>query len=222
MRARRARFTSLGGECSGALSGGGVSRSRGSPSKDQVKGNPGDARPERGDSGRGDAARLRSVKLRRPSDGRRFRGRASGWGVSTKSWGRRALTGVADLASILADDKGQPFRRRFSGGFRGQWGRWRLGKRERRRIRWRRPWGGVDKQRKASVLSRQRFAAKGRYLKMDCLLFVQRAVLARYIHVLGAFCDFLDYPEKPVLSAANSSWFLACRFRLEQKICIGT
>ena len=132
------------------------------------------------------------------------------------------MTGVVVLAFILADDKGQRLRRRFSGGFRGQWGRWGLVGRERRRIRWRRPWGGVDKQRKASVLSRQRFAAKGRYLKMDCLLFVQRAVLARYIHVLGAFCDFLDYPEKPVLSAANSSWFLACRFRLEQKICIGT
>ena len=102
------------------------------------------------------------------------------------------MTGVADLASILADDKGQPFRRRFSGRFRGQWGARAAGRRERRRIRWRRPWGGVDKQRKASVLSRQRFAAKGRYLKMDCLLFVQRAVLARHIHVLGAFCDFLD------------------------------
>ena len=47
MRARRARFTSLGGECSGALSGGGVSRSRGSPSKDQVRGSPGEARPDR-------------------------------------------------------------------------------------------------------------------------------------------------------------------------------
>ena len=108
MRARRARFTSLGGDGSGALSGGGVSRSRGSPSKDQVKGNPGDARPERGDSGRGDAARLRSVKLRRPSDGRRFRGRASGWGVSTKSWGRRGLTGVVVLAFILADEGAAP------------------------------------------------------------------------------------------------------------------
>ena len=48
MRARRARLTSFGGEWSGALSGGGVSRSRGSPSKDQVRGSPGDARPERG------------------------------------------------------------------------------------------------------------------------------------------------------------------------------
>ncbi|CAH0366849.1 unnamed protein product [Pelagomonas calceolata] len=99
--ARRARFTSLGGECNGALSGGGVSRSRGSPSKLQVRGSPGDARPDRGDSGRGDAARESSVKLRRPSDGRRFRGRASGWGVTTGSWGRRALTGVVVLASIL-------------------------------------------------------------------------------------------------------------------------
>ncbi len=102
--ARRALFTSLGGEWSGALSGGGVSRSRGSPSKLQVRGSPGEALPDRGDSGRGDAgdaARESSVKLRRPSDGRRFRGRASGWGVTTGSWGRRALTGVAALASIL-------------------------------------------------------------------------------------------------------------------------
>ena len=105
--------------------------------------------------------------------------------------------------------KGQRLRRRFSGRFRGQWGRRRLRGRERRRIRWRRPWGGVDKQRKASVLSRQRFAAKGRYLKMDCLLFVQRAVSAPCIHVLGAFCDFLDYPEKPVLiSSACEYWGL--------------
>ena len=122
MRARRARFTSLGGECSGALSGGGVSRSRGSPSKDQVRGSPGDARPDRGDSGRGDAARESSVKLRRPSDGRRFRGRASGWGVTTGSWGRRALTGVAALPSILVDEKGQPLAGAFPAGSGGSGG----------------------------------------------------------------------------------------------------
>ena len=91
--------------------GGGVSIGRAlSPSKLQVVAAPATrdrtvatraaATPR--ESGRGgDAARESSVKLRRPSDGRRFRGRASRWGVTTGSWGRRALTGVAALASIL-------------------------------------------------------------------------------------------------------------------------
>ena len=194
MRARRARLTSFGGECNGALSGGGVSRSRGSPSNDQVRGSPGDARPDRGDSGRGDAARLRSVKLRRPSDGRRFRGRASGWGVTTGSWGRRALTGVVVLASIPVDEKGQPLRRRFSGRFRGQWGALGAGARGRRRIRCRRPRGGVAGSRN-SLSHAKRFAPTGGNAAFETtvrLLPVQRAVPAPCIHVLGAFCDFLD------------------------------
>ena len=154
------------------------------------QGSPGEARPDDGAAATrrgGEAAptRLSSVKLRRPSDGRRFRGRASGWGVTTGSLGRRALTGVVVLASILGCQRatgaaapagllrlrGSAFAGAFPAGSGGS-GRRRLEKgRGARRLR-----GGdlpaSSRQPKVTVLSRQRFAAKGRYLNTGASLTV--------------------------------------------------